>query len=533
MLHLSIPEVTFMIHYQRFKNRIIVLFSENSVLEHSIADAFRQEGGTVVVLNKQDNVEAVFTQYGRIDVFVAIPPKTNPDIALTEVASTDWKTRCFEYAEAFFLFAGKTASLMSQRQEGGVILAVCSASAAQSGSDQDVCASILHASIRHFIKCGVIQWAAHRIRCQTLFYGGLEALPDIGAKTPSGRITIHSPILPRAVSGNDVAEAVLFLCSDDAVFMSSCELNIDAGVGAGPDIFTGKNSLGNATYDQFLKAGVLVFDGSKRQTSPIEDSEAISEEILSRTPPTDPQTVLVTGVSRGLGKALTERLIAEGHTVLGCARSAKTIDELRQTYGAPHCFEVVDLTNRRQVVAWAESLKNRNVIPDFIMNNAAIIGDEPYHIWKITEECFQEVFMANVMSAVNMIHAFVPIMFRRMKGIIVNFSSGYGREFAPNIAQYAMAKVAPYSMSKWCIESLSRCLAAELPTKMACVSLHPGNIHTESMAKGFGRYADRYPTPEEWAMVAVPFLLSLTPQDNGKAISVPGMTEFRGMARPS
>ena len=275
--------------------------------------------------------------------------------------------------------------------------------------------------------------------------------------------------------------------------------------------------------ERMSETGVSKFDGSKRLSESAENQETIPDEFLFRKPPDSMQTVLVTGVSRGLGRALTKRLITEGHTVLGCARSAKAIDELRQIYGPPHHFEVVNLTNRSQVVAWAESLKEQNVVPDFIMNNAAIMGEEQYQVWKISDRYFQEVFNANVMSAVNTIHAFVPMMIRQMKGIIVNFSSGWGREVSPRIA--------PYAVSKWGVEALSRCLAAELPNKMACVSLHPGIIHTESMAKTFGRYAERYPTPEEWALVAVPFLLSLCPQDNGKAISVPGMTEFRGMAR--
>ena len=514
-----------MIHYRRFKNRIIVLFSENSVLEHSIVDAFLQEEGTVVVLNRQDSVETIFSQYGRIDVFIAIPPKTNPDIALMDVSATDWKTRCFEYAETFFLFAGKTASLMSQRQDGGVILAVCSASAAQSGSDQDVCASVLHSSIRQFIRSGAVHWGLHRIRCQTLFYGGLSDLPDEGVNTPNGRVTIQPPYLTQGATLDDVAEASLFLCSADAAFLNGGELNVDGGIGIGTDFYSGKNSLGNAIYSRMLEAGVMTFDGSKQQPKSAENEET-DEELLHRKPPDTPQTVLVTGVSRGLGRALTDRLIAEGHTVLGCARSKQAIDELKKNYGPPHHFEAVDLTDRRQVAAWAESLKSQNIVPDFIMNNAAIMGnDEPYQIWKISAESFQEVFQVNVMSSVNTIHAFVPMMLRRMKGIIVNFSSGWGREVT--------TRTAPYCVSKWGIEALSRCLAVELPNKMACVSLHPGIIHTESMAKTFGRYATRYPTPEEWAVVAVPFLLSLTPQDNGKAISVPGMTEFRGMARPS
>jgi hypothetical protein len=68
---------------------------------------------------------------------------------------------------------------------------------------------------------------------------------------------------------------------------------------------------------------------------------------------------------------------------------------------------------------------------------------------------------------------------------------------------------------------------------MAAVSLHPGIIHTATMEASFGEAAQLYPTPEEWAKVAVPYLLSIRPEDNGRQLSVPGMTTFRGMGRLS
>ena len=53
--------------------------------------------------------------------------------------------------------------------------------------------------------------------------------------------------------------------------------------------------------------------------------------------------VVVTGVSKGCGRALVEWLIREGHTVAGCARSAAVVDALRKEFGAPHRFDVVDV----------------------------------------------------------------------------------------------------------------------------------------------------------------------------------------------
>jgi NAD(P)-dependent dehydrogenase (short-subunit alcohol dehydrogenase family) len=104
-------------------------------------------------------------------------------------------------------------------------------------------------------------------------------------------------------------------------------------------------------------------------------------------------------------------------------------------------------------------------------------------------------------------------MVARKQGIIVNFSSGWGRSTA--------AEVAPYCATKWAIEGLTQALAQELPDGMAAVPLNPGIINTEMLQSCFGHSASRFPTPERWAEVAVPFLLQITSQNNGEPLSVP------------
>jgi NAD(P)-dependent dehydrogenase (short-subunit alcohol dehydrogenase family) len=101
----------------------------------------------------------------------------------------------------------------------------------------------------------------------------------------------------------------------------------------------------------------------------------------------------------------------------------------------------------------------------------------------------------------------------RKQGVIVNFSSGWGRSTSP--------EVAPYCASKWAIEGLTQALAQELPPGMAAVPLNPGIIDTDMLRSCFGEGAAGYPSPEEWAQVAVPFLLGLGSKDNGKPLTVP------------
>ena len=119
----------------------------------------------------------------------------------------------------------------------------------------------------------------------------------------------------------------------------------------------------------------------------------------------------------------------------------------------------------------------------------------------------------NLKGTANVIRNFVPAMLARKTGVIVNFSSGWGRS--------ADAEVAPYCASKWAIEGLTQALAQELPTGMAAIPLNPGIINTEMLQSSFGGSATAYPTAEEWAKVAVPFLLQLGPNENGQPLTVP------------
>lgn len=221
--------------------------------------------------------------------------------------------------------------------------------------------------------------------------------------------------------------------------------------------------------------------------------------------------IVVTGVSRGLGLAMTEGFIREGHTVLGCARSRKAIGKLEKRWSAPHSFRVVDVSDLRSVETWAGEVLEGGA-PDLVINNAAIITPNA-PLWKVPAEEFSRLIDINVKGVFHVIRSFVPAMVERGKGVIVNLSSGWGRSTAP--------EVAPYCASKWAIEGLSSALAEELPSGLAAVALSPGIIDTEMLRSCFGDSAGAYPPPERWAESAVPFILSIGPSRNGESLTVP------------
>jgi len=64
-------------------------------------------------------------------------------------------------------------------------------------------------------------------------------------------------------------------------------------------------------------------------------------------------------------------------------------------------------------------------------------------------------------------------------------------------------------------------MSQELPSGMAAIPLNPGIINTDMLRRSFSNSAESYPSAEEWAGIAVPFLLKLGPDDNGKQLTVP------------
>jgi NAD(P)-dependent dehydrogenase (short-subunit alcohol dehydrogenase family) len=222
--------------------------------------------------------------------------------------------------------------------------------------------------------------------------------------------------------------------------------------------------------------------------------------------------ILITGVTRGLGRAMVAEFVQRGHTVLGCGRAGAEVKKLRQQYIEPHDFYPVNVASDDEVKSWASLVLASHGVPDLVLNNAGIINRNA-PLWEVEAREFAEVQDTNVKGTANIIRHFGQAMVKQKHGVIVNFSSGWGRS--------ADAEVAPYCASKWAVEGLTQALAQELPTGMAAVSLNPGIVNTDMLRSTWAGAAANYPTAEEWATIAVPFLLKIGPGDNGRQMTVP------------
>lgn len=224
------------------------------------------------------------------------------------------------------------------------------------------------------------------------------------------------------------------------------------------------------------------------------------------------KTIVITGVSQGLGRIMAENFIEQGHTVIGCARSRTAIQELNQKYGKPHHFTAVDVSDEQQVQAWANQLLSEYSPPDILINNAAIINDLA-PLWEVPSKDFSQLIDINIKGVTHVIRHILPAMLKRQQGIIINLSSGWGRSTSPQVASYCA--------SKWAIEGLTKALAQELPPGMAAIPLNPGIIHTDMLEICFGDHAADYTPLQTWVKKAVPYILGLSAKDNGVSLTVP------------
>ena len=222
--------------------------------------------------------------------------------------------------------------------------------------------------------------------------------------------------------------------------------------------------------------------------------------------------IAITGVTSGLGAAMTSFFIRSSHLVIGCGRTASKIDQLNLDYSLGHDqFHVVDVSKDCEVKDWAEKIVMDFGAPDVLINNASI-ANKSEKFWRLPSDDFDNALDINIKGVSNSMRCFLPYMIKAKKGIIVNISAAWGKSVSP--------RVSAYCASKFAIEGLSKAVASELPEPLACVPLDPGVINTPMLQKIFGNAAAKQQTPSDWVEKAGPIILDISRSDNGKSMKV-------------
>jgi 3-oxoacyl-[acyl-carrier protein] reductase len=186
---------------------------------------------------------------------------------------------------------------------------------------------------------------------------------------------------------------------------------------------------------------------------------------------------LVTGASRGIGRAIAVALGARGARVIAAARSAEaaagTADEIVAAGGSARAI-ALDIADDRSVeAAMAEVLREHATIP-LLVNNAGITRDNL--LMRMNKEDWNQVIDTNLSGIYRICRSLVPSMVKARYGRIVNVTSVVARSGNPGQANYAAAKAG--------IEGFTRSLARELASRNITVNcVAPGFIDTDMTGK--------------------------------------------------
>lgn len=190
------------------------------------------------------------------------------------------------------------------------------------------------------------------------------------------------------------------------------------------------------------------------------------------------KTAIVTGATRGIGRAIAIRFAHEGCNVAFCGRtrneSMDAVEQELQALGVKAKAYVADVSNFQA----AQDLV-KDVLADFgqvdiLVNNAGIKDDSA--VKRMTEEQFDRVVDTNLKSVFNMTKAIQPSMWRQGHGSIVNIGSVVGIAGNYNQANYAASKAAIIGFSKSCAKEFA---ARNIRVNIVC----PGFIETEMTAQ--------------------------------------------------
>ena len=199
-----------------------------------------------------------------------------------------------------------------------------------------------------------------------------------------------------------------------------------------------------------------------------------------------PKSILVTGGTKGIGRAIVKRFAKEGFDVFTCSRNARDLAQLKtdlenENSGIQVFTFVANLSKKEEVERFSQEVKAHG-IPDVLVNNTGIflpgsLHDEP-------EGNFEFIMQTNLFSVYYLTRAFVKEMIHRKSGHIFSMGSIAGLTAYPNGGSYAV--------SKWAMLGMTKCLREELkPHQVKVTSILPGATFTDSWA-GAGIPEERF-----------------------------------------
>jgi short-subunit dehydrogenase len=187
---------------------------------------------------------------------------------------------------------------------------------------------------------------------------------------------------------------------------------------------------------------------------------------------------VITGATKGIGRAIAENLAANGYDIAVCARNATDLDALKADFAQKYpkitvLTQVTDVRDKTQVLKFAEKISKTWSELDILVNNAGIFT--PGNIHQEADGVFEQLMETNLYSAYYLTRALIPLMLAQKRGHIFNICSVASLIAYPNGGSY--------SISKFALLGFSKVLREELKQKgIKVTAILPGATWTDSWA---------------------------------------------------
>jgi len=182
------------------------------------------------------------------------------------------------------------------------------------------------------------------------------------------------------------------------------------------------------------------------------------------------QTWLITGSSRGLGRALSEAVLQAGHRLVATARDPAQLAGLADRYGGAVRAIALDVTDPVAAAHAVQTAQETFGGLDVLVNNAGYGNVDSVEDTSL--EDFRQQIETNLFGTIIMTKAAIPLLREQRGGHIIQLSSVGGRVGAPGRA--------PYSAAKWGVEGFSESLAMEMALLGVRVTIvEPGGFRTD------------------------------------------------------
>ncbi|HEY4254310.1 MAG TPA: oxidoreductase [Roseomonas sp.] len=183
-----------------------------------------------------------------------------------------------------------------------------------------------------------------------------------------------------------------------------------------------------------------------------------------------PNTWLITGSARGLGRSITEAVLAAGHQVLATARDPARLADLQARHGDRMVPFALDVTDAAAAQAAVDAAVARFGRLDVLVNNAGYGHAAPFE--QTGAEDFRAQIETNFFGVVNLTRAALPVMRQQRAGHVITISSVGGRTGTPGMAAYQAAK--------WAVGGFTEVLAKEAaPFGVKVIAVEPGGMRTD------------------------------------------------------